>query len=89
MRRNKLWRQFQQNKKVKRRLRYLASILDIFITPTGKRIHDPKWVEMEESSMAHDFQNTGTPCSCEMCAHGKYERKKFKQETIKQLKEVA
>lgn len=85
--RDKAWRQYQQNKKVKRRLKHASACSDIFITNSGRKIYNPKWIDLLKSSLAHDFQSTGTPCSCEICSFYKYDRNKTKNDTIFKLKQ--
>ena len=67
----------------------------IFYTSCGNCvIHDdgsvdnhPHWFELAKEKWAKVYKTTGVPCSCWMCRGEEYDRKGYKQETLRIIKE--
>ena len=67
----------------------------IFYASCGNRvIHDdgsvdnhPHWFELAKEKWAKVYKTTGVPCSCWMCRGEEYDRKGYKQETLRIIKE--
>ena len=71
--RNKLWRRQQMARVFKARMILYAA----YGTP----------VIREDGSIDNHPQTTGTPCSCWMCRGEKYNRKEYKKETLRIIRE--
>ncbi len=53
----------------------------------GVVLKHPHWFELAKDSWAWVYKTTGTPCSCCMCRGEKYNRKAYKKETRRIIKE--
>ena len=72
--RNKLWRRQQMARVFKAR-------------EDGSIDNHPHWFELAKDKWAKVYQTTGTPCSCWMCRGEKYNRKEYKKETLRIIRE--
>ena len=70
--RNKLWRRQQMARVFKARMILYAA----YGTPV-----------IREDGSIDNHQTTGTPCSCWMCRGEKYNRKEYKKETLRIIRE--
>lgn len=57
----------------------------------GEIVIQTKEQVIKEALAGHGYQrlrSMSTRCSCSMCAHYKYERKDYKKETLRELREL-
>lgn len=47
----------------------------------------PHWFELAKEKWAKVYQTTGTPCSCWMCRGEEYNRREYKRETLRIIRE--
>lgn len=83
---NKLLRNQLKKKKYFKRLRRLAS-WGYWIRDENGIHRRAKWFELVGLDGCNVYRTTGTPCSCPLCSYGKYNRKEFKKQTKRVLKE--
>ena len=57
------------------------------IREDGSIDNHPHWFELAKDKWAKVYQTTGTPCSCWMCRGEKYNRKEYKKETLRIIRE--
>ena len=57
------------------------------IRENGSCYEHPHWFELAKDKWAQVYKTTGTPCSCWMCRGEEYDRKGYKQETLRIIKE--
>ena len=57
------------------------------IREDGSCYEHPHWFELAKDKWAQVYKTTGTPCSCWMCRGEEYDRKGYKQETLRIIKE--
>ena len=53
----------------------------------GSYYEHPHWFELAKEKWAQVYKTTGTPCSCMMCRGFKYDRKEYKKETRRIIRE--
>lgn len=86
--RNKLWRRQKGFFKFKVRIMRLAAWGTEMIYEDGTRVLEAHWFELAKYHGFQCYRTTGTPCSCWMCRGEKYDRKAYKKETQRILKET-
>ena len=47
----------------------------------------PHWFELAKDKWAKVYQSTGTPCSCWICRKERYNRREYKKETLRIIRE--
>lgn len=86
--RNKLWRRKQQFRVLKARMVRYAAYDEMSVTNEDGSVNEhPHWFELAKDKWAWVFKSTGTPCSCWMCRGMEYERKEFKKDTRRIIRE--
>ena len=85
--RNKLWRCQQMARVFKARMILYAAYGHCVIREDGNYYEHPHWFELAKDKWAQVYKTTGTPCSCWMCRGEEYDRKGYKQETLRIIKE--
>lgn len=86
--RNKLWRRKQQNRLFKARMLLYAAYGSCIIREDGSCYEHPHWFELAVEKWAQVYKTTGTPCSCYMCRGKEYNRREYKRETLRIIKEA-
>lgn len=79
--RTKLWRRKHMFRVFKARL--------ILISPCYSWINGRKlnWKDLAKEHHVQKYRTLATPCSCEACHGGRYDRVKYKRETRRIIKE--
>ena len=57
------------------------------IREDGSYYEHPHWFELEKDKWAQVYKTTGTPCGCWMCRGFEYDRKEYKKETLRIIRE--
>ena len=57
------------------------------IREDGSYYEHPRWFELAKEKWAQVYKTTGTPCSCWMCRGFEYDRKEYKKETRRIIRE--
>ena len=57
------------------------------IREDGSVNNHPHWFELAKEKWARVYKTTGTPCSCCLCRGKEYDRKVYKRETLRIIKE--
>lgn len=84
--RNKHWRIEQRNRIYSAKMKLYASFGGEFIL-NGEKKDNPRWIELYEANWNPVYKSVRTPCSCWMCCGERYNRRQYKQETRRLLKE--
>ena len=71
----------------KARMILRAAFQDCMWDAEGNLIERPHWFELAKQKWNHIYKTTGTPCSCWMCKGESYNRRDFKKETRRIIKE--
>ena len=71
----------------KARMILYAAYGHCIIREDGSCYEHPHWFELAKDKWAQVYKTTGTPCSCWMCRGEEYDRKGYKQETLRIIKE--
>ncbi len=79
--RNKFWRRQQMARVFKARMILYAAYGHCIIREDGSYYEHPRWFELAKEKWAQVYKTTGTPCSCWMCRGFEYDRKEYKKET--------
>ena len=53
----------------------------------GNIIEHPHWFELAKQKWNHIYKTTGRPCSCWLCKGERYNRKNFKKDTYRIIRE--
>ena len=61
---------------------YFGNIVD-----DGNIIEHPHWFELAKQKWNHIYKTTGTPCSCCICKGERYNRRDFKKDTQRIIRE--
>ena len=85
--RNKLWRKRHQWRLFKARMILRAAYKDSMCDEDGNRIDRPHWFELAKQKWNRIYKTTGTPCSCWICKSERYNRRDYKKETHRVIKE--
>lgn len=87
--RNKYWRRQQQWCVFKARVKYYtAGYGNHYYRNEDGTVSAPlRWHEMARERWCQVYKTTGTPCSCALCRGYSYERKKFKKDTARIIRE--
>lgn len=85
--RNKSWRQFQQDRVFKARMLKFSSWGYTIFDEAGNRIDNAHWFEIARQRWAKKYKDSSTPCSCAICTAEKYSRLQTKKETERVLLE--
>lgn len=72
--RNKHWRVKQRDKIYVAKMKLHASYGGVFILD-GKRVYNPRWIDLYESNWNPGYKSVRTSCSCWMCKGERYSRK--------------
>jgi DNA primase len=88
-RRNKYWRRQQQWRVFKARVKYYAASYESHTSRNedGTVSAPLHWHEMAKEKWCQVYKTTGTPCSCWMCRGYSYDRKEFKKDTGRIIRE--
>ena len=62
-------------------------ILTLIERDDGSYYEHPHWFELAKDKWAQVYKTTGTPCSCWMCRGFEYDRKEYKKETLRIIRE--
>jgi len=73
--------------KYKKRIKRWVSNCSYYIKQDGEKIYRPKAIDIIKDRGQLVYKSTSTPCSCSMCAYYKYDRKEFRKETKRLIKE--
>lgn len=89
--RNKAWRRKQFARVFKARMVYHAAFFGVreFVLVNSEKVYHPHWFELAKSEWYRAYKTTGTPCSCAMCRGESYNRREFKKETKRIIKETS
>ena len=71
----------------KARMILYAAYGHCIIREDGSYYEHPHWFELAKEKWAQVYKTTGTPCSCWMCRGFKYDRKEYKKETLRIIRE--
>ena len=85
--RNKLWRKRHQWRLFKARMILRAAYKDCMWDEDGNIIEHPHWLELAKQKWNHIYKTTGRPCSCSLCKGERYNRKDFKNNTYRIIRE--
>lgn len=85
--RNKLWRCQQMARVFKARMILYPAYGHCIIREDGSYYEHPHWFELEKDKWAQVYKTTGTPCGCWMCRGFEYDRKEYKKETLRIIRE--
>ena len=85
--RNKLWRKRHQWRLFKARIILQAAYKDCMWDEDGNIIEHPHWFELAKQRWNHVYKTTGRPCSCSLCKGERYNRKDFKNNTYRIIRE--
>ena len=85
--RNKLWRHQQMARVFKARMILYAAYGTLVIYEDGSIDNHPHWFDLAKEKWAKVYQTTGTPCSCWICRGEKYNRREYKRETLRIIRE--
>ena len=53
----------------------------------GSVVEHPHWFELAKEKWAKVYQSIGTPCSCWICNGEVYNRREYKKETLRIIRE--
>lgn len=82
-----LWRRQQMARVFKARMILYAAYGHCIIREDGSYYEHPHWFELAKDKWAQVYKTTGTPCSCWMCRGFEYDRKEYKKETLRIIRE--
>lgn len=86
--RNRLWRRKQGFRVFKARLKYLVAGETFYAEYHPVMPLPPlHWFELSKMHWAKVYKTTSTPCSCRMCRGERYDRKAYKADTQRILRE--
>ena len=71
----------------KARMILYAAYGHCIIREDGSYYEHPRWFELAKEKWAQVYKTTGTPCSCWMCRGFEYDRKEYKKETLRIIRE--
>jgi len=71
----------------KARMILYAAYGHCIIREDGSYYEHPHWFELAKDKWAQVYKTTGTPCSCWMCRGFEYDRKQYKKETRRIIRE--
>lgn len=71
----------------KARMILYAAYGHCIIREDGSRYEHPHWFELAKEKWAQVYKTTGTPCSCWMCRGMEYDRKEYKKEVLRIIRE--
>lgn len=82
--RNKHWRIVQRNKVYAAKMRLLAAYEKYYILD-DEWVYNPRWIDLYNANWCSVYKSVRTPCSCMMCRGERYDRRKFKADTKREL----
>ena len=85
--RNKFWRREKQARVFKSRMILYATYGVSVVREDGGVDNHPHWFELAKERWARAYKSTGTPCSCWMCRGEGYDRREYKKETLRMIRE--
>ena len=77
----------QKARVFKARMILYAAYGHCIIREDGSYYEHPRWFELAKEKWAQVYKTTGTPCSCWMCRGFEYDRKEYKKETRRIIRE--
>ena len=86
--RNKFWRKQQQNRVFKNRMVLFASYGSVIIRDNGSVMHDAHWFDLAKDPAYMIYKSTATPCSCMYCKGESYNRRSYKKDTMRIVRET-
>lgn len=86
--RNKFWRRQQTARLFKARMIIFAAYANsCIIRDDGSYYKHPHWFELAKEKWAQAYKTTGSPCNCPFCKGERYNRKDYKKETQRIIRE--
>ena len=85
--RNKLWRKRHQWRLFKARMILMAANRHWAWSDDGEFLQHPHWFDCAKQSWCFQYKTMRTPCSCFLCKIERYNRRDYKKETIRILRE--
>ncbi len=84
----RVWRRIQEKRVWRNRIKYYANLGQEIIDPKSKERKCPRdWKEYRKVRWMLKLKDTSTICSCWMCRNYLYNRREYKLETRRILKE--
>ena len=71
----------------KARMMLYAAYGSFIIREDGSVNKHPHWFELAKEKWAMVYKSTGTPCSCLLCKGEVYNRREYKKETLRIIRE--
>ena len=87
--RNKHWRQLQRRKFYIAALKRFASWDTSIFALDGSVKKNPRWIDLYKANAFQVYKSVRVPCSCYLCRGERYDRRAFKKETARILKDAA
>ena len=84
--RNRLWRKRHLWRLFKAKMVLFANYPH-FIDDEGNRIQHPHWFDLAKLRWNYHYRSTSTPCSCCLCRGEKYNRREYKKDSSRIIKE--
>lgn len=84
------WRRIQKKRVWRKRLRLIFQAFSttyVDDSSTGVKREVETWKELRKVKWCQAYRTTGQPCSCIMCSGERYNRIKFKRDTITTITE--
>lgn len=82
------WRRTQLKRVWRNRLKYYANIGHVIIDPdSGEAIQPRDWKEYRKEPWTNVLKTTASPCSCPLCRNYLYNRRDFKRDTARIIRE--
>ena len=85
--RNKLWRKRHQWRLFKARMILRAAYQDCIWDEEGYLIDRPHWFELAKQKWNQIYKTTGRPCSCCICKGERDNRRNYKKDTNRIIRE--
>ncbi len=71
----------------KARMIYLAACGEIILLEDGSMKRNPHWFEVAKEQWALKYKSTGTPCRCWFCRREEYNRRSYKKDSLRIIRE--
>lgn len=85
--RDKLWRRQQCFRVFNARMRLFAAMKSPAFDQNGKEVQNPSWELLSKQRWCRVYKTTGTPCSCYICRHERYDRLDYRNTTRRLVRE--
>ena len=85
------WRRIQEKRVWRNRLRFIfrAYYLILVQDVDGSLRKPNSWKELRKVKWCQAYRTTGQPCSCERCTGERYNRRAYKRDTTRLMREQA